>query len=152
MSRIRQELWFSLFLVAVPALVHYLYRGPYAVDLNGDRATFWIGPISTTVPFVFLAGSFLAHCQRYRQRVKDSTPAAFARSAYWGATLAWLSMMGFTLYLTSQAPGPETSSTMGIAVMLTPLFYFPILIGPYLVGAIAQRYWGSGTVGKASPG
>jgi hypothetical protein len=132
--------------------VHTLYKGSYVVDLNGERHTFWIGPLSTTLPFAFLACLFLAHCQRYRRRVTDSTPVAFARPAYWGATLAWLSMMGFTLYLTSQAPGPETSSTMGIAVMLTPLFYLPLLILPYIVGAIAGRIWGSGAVGKALSG
>ena len=117
----------AAFLVAIPAGVHTLLGGPYVVDPEGCRRTFWIGPISTTVPFAALAVLFFTHLCILRSR----SPA----SAYLGAIAAWLSMTGFTIFLTSQVPGPELSSTMGIAVMLTPFFYFPFLVVPYAIGS-----------------
>ena len=117
---------FALWLVAIPAFFHAIWKGAYKPDGLG---TFWIGPISTTAPYVFLALLFWAHCQR--------SP----RSAYYGASLAWLSMMAFTVFLTSQSPGPKVTSTMGIAVGMTPLIYIPFLVFPYIVGAIVGWIW-----------
>ncbi|NOY43429.1 MAG: hypothetical protein GXP26_16540 [Planctomycetes bacterium] len=114
------------FLVAIPAVVHGLFEGAYQPDNLG---TFWIGPISTTAPYVFLALLFLAHYPKSQ------------RSAYCGASMAWLSMMAFTVFLISQTPGPKISSTMGIAVGMTPIIYIPFLVLPYIGGAIVGWLW-----------
>ena len=142
MGRInRIKLWFTIFLVGVPALVHALRTGSYVVD-PANHSTFWIGPVSTTLPFVFLALLFLAHCERDKRSRSASAVSTFPRSAYWGAAMAWLAMMAFTLFLVSHPPGSKTSSTMAIAVMLTPFFYIPWLLAGYTVGALVGRFWG----------
>jgi hypothetical protein len=141
----RINLWFAILLVAVPALIHALFRGSYVVDPDGYRRTFWIGPISTTIPFVFLALLFLAHCQRYKR--SGSVSATFPKSAYWGSAMAWLAMIAFTLFVASQPPGPKVSSTMAIAVVMTPFFYVPLLLFPYAFGTIVGRFWSKWTMG-----
>jgi hypothetical protein len=57
--------------------------------------------------------------------------------------MAWLAMMGFTMFLVLQPPGPKTTSTMAIAVFFTPFFYLPFLIVPYLLGSLVGRFWRS---------
>jgi len=126
MKKRSNTLLFAIVLVAIPAFFHALCKGAYKPD---DLGTFWIGPISTTSPYVFLALLFLAHYPKSQ------------RSAYCGASMAWLSMMAFTVFLISQAPGPKISSTMGIAVVFTPFVYIPFLVLPYLVGAIVGGLW-----------
>jgi len=121
------DILFALsWLVAVPLFVHALNKGAYQPEGMG---TFWIGPISTTVPYVFLALLFIVHSALSR------------RPAYCGAGVAWLSMMAFTLFLIFQTPGSDKSSTIGIAVALTPLFYFPLFIVPYVAGTTAGVLW-----------
>jgi len=119
-----------MFLIAVPVFVHVLCKGAYKPN---DQSTFWIGPVSTTVPYVFLAVLFLAHCAVLKSKSR--------RSAYCGAIMAWLSMMAFTVFLISQTPGPKISSTMVFAAAFTPLFYIPFLVLPYIVGVIASWLW-----------
>lgn len=123
-----------LFLVTVPAIVHASFEGAYKPE--GLGGTFWIGPISTTLPYIFLALVFLAHCHDIGSKSQ--------KRAYVGAIMAWMSMMAFTLYLVSQDPGNELSSTLGIAVGATPFFYIPLLALPYFAGVIAVRLWTSG--------
>ena len=117
---------FALALVAIPAFFHAAWTGSYKPEGLG---TFWIGPISTTAPFAFLALLFLAHSPRS------------LKAAYCGTGLAWLSMMAFTVFLISQTPGPDVTSTMGIAMVFTPFVYIPFLLLPYLVGAIVGWLW-----------
>ena len=125
------KLWFTIvFLIAIPVLVHALFKGAYQMD---NRGTFWIGPISTTVPYLFLTLLFLAHCALLKTKSRES--------AYCGAIAAWLGMMAFTVFLFLQTPGPKHSSTMGIAVALTPFCYIPFLFLPYIVGAIVGLFW-----------
>jgi len=119
-------LLFAIVSVAIPAFFHTLCEGAYKPD---DLRTFWIGPISTTIPYVFLAVLFLAHYLNSQ------------RSAYCGASMAWLSMMAFTVFVVSQTPGPKISSTMGIAVVLSPFAYIPYLVLPYIVGTIVGELW-----------
>ncbi len=119
-------LLFALVLIAIPAFFHGFWSGSYKPEGLG---TFWIGPISTTAPYAFLALLFLAHSPK--------SP----KSAWCGAGLAWLSMMAFTVFLISQTPGPRVTSTMGIAMVFTPFVYIPFLLLPYLVGAIAGWLW-----------
>ncbi len=140
------NLGFAILLVGVPALINALYTGSYLVNPDGDVRTFWIGPISTTLPFAFLALIFLAHCERYKRNRSALAISTFPRSAYLGAAMAWLAMMAFTLFLHSQTPGPKTSSTMAIAVISTPFFYIPLLLPAYAFGAIVGRLWRTGWV------
>lgn len=128
------KLWFTLvFLVMIPALVHTFLEGPYVVNPGGNRRVFWIGPVSTTLPYLFLAFMFLAHCTLLRSRSQIS--------AYCGAVAAWLGMMGFTIFLILQTPGPKSSSTMGIAVAMTPFCYIPFLFLPYIAGTMVGAFW-----------
>ena len=53
--------------------------------------------------------------------------------------MAWFSMMGFTYYLINQASGSdgsELSSTLGIAIVLTPFFYIFVLAVSYTIGSM----------------
>jgi len=122
--------WFAtIFLIAIPALVHALCRGAYKVPPDG---TFWIGPISTTIPYVFLTLLFLAHCFDLKSKSR--------RSAYCGAIMAWIGMMAFTVFIISHTPGKMTS-TMGIAMGLTPFCYIPSLFSFYIAGTIVDLFW-----------
>ena len=147
-------------LVAIPAFIHAVFEGQYVVTSDGrpvsyryvelppgspvkgkyvanpdpGRRGYWIGPISSTLPFVFLALLFLAHCFDLKARSR--------MSAYCGAIAAWLSMMSLTLYIIAQYRGPHLSSTTGIGIMLAPFCYLPFLVVPYIVGAIVGMFWG----------
>lgn len=123
-ARTPLALLFALtFLITIPTFVHALWMGAYKPN---DLRTFWIGPISTTIPYVVLALLFLAHCFNLKSKSQ--------RSAYCGAIMAWLSMMAFTVFLIFQTPGPKLSSTMGIAALFTPFCYIPFLVLPYIIG------------------
>jgi hypothetical protein len=119
-----------LFLISIPACIHAAWKGLYKV--NEDQ-TFYIGPISSTLPFVFLALLFLAHCID----LKNSSH----KPAYICATISWMAMMSFTSFLLSQEYAPPVSSTTGVAVVLTPFFYIPFLFVPYFTGLITFRLW-----------
>jgi hypothetical protein len=62
-------------------------------------------------------------------------------SAYCGAGAAWLSMMGFTIFIIAQYRSPHLSSTIGIGIMLAPFRYLPFLVVPYGLGATAGALW-----------
>lgn len=134
----RTTLYLAALLVGVPEIVNAIYSGSYVIDPDGNRRTFWIGPISTTVPFVILAIVFFSH-------------RAVSRAAYWGAGAAWLSMMGLTMFLISQAPGPQSSSTMAIAVLFTPICYLPVLVVPYALGTVVGRFVNRSALRQSSP-
>ena len=53
--------------------------------------------------------------------------------------MAWLGMMAFTTFVIFQAPGPKHSSTIGIAVALTPFCYIPFLFLSYIVGTSCRH-------------
>ena len=116
--------------VAIPALVHLFWRGSYMLEGLG---AFWIGPISTTLPFVFLAILFLAH---YFDLKSQS-----CKPAYCGLFLAWPCMMAFTTFIILQTPVPRMTSTMAIAVFLTPFLYIPLIVLPYFAGMLAGDFW-----------
>jgi hypothetical protein len=148
------KLLFIVVGLVIPTLVHSLFAGQYVVTSDGrpvsyelvktppnspgqevyvanrdvGRRTFWIGPVSSTLPFIFLVLLFLTHCGRLKSKSR--------RSAYCGALAAWLSMMGFTIYVVSHTRSMHLSSTIGIAVVLTPFCYIPFLFLPYIAGTI----------------
>jgi hypothetical protein len=132
----KAKLCVCAFLVGVPAVVHFLHTGAYVHNTATDHRTFWIGPISTTLPFGLLALLFLAHS---RAGQTDSRTSPFSRSVIFGTLLAWAAMMAFTEFLIHLTPGQQNSSTMGIAIMLTPFLYLPLLVVPYAIGAVAGR-------------
>ena len=119
-----------LFLVSIPACIHASRKGLYKV--NEDQ-TFYIGPISSTLPFVFLALLFLAHCIDLKNESH--------KPAYICATISWMAMISFTGFLLSQDYVPPVSSTTGVAILLTPFFYLPFLFVPYFTGLITFRLW-----------
>ena len=80
--------------------------------------------------YVILAVLFLAHAAILKQK------GCSLLIAYLSASLAWLAMMSFTVFLAFQTPGPNHSSTMAIAVMLTPFFYTRLLVIPYVIGIV----------------
>ena len=146
-------------LLVIPAAVHYLWEGAYVVTSDGrpvsyryvelppgspvgakyvanpdpGRQGYWIGPVSSTLPFIFLALLFLAHCFDLKSRSR--------MSAYCGAIAAWLSMMGFTIFIIAQYRSPHRSSTEGIGIMLAPFRYLPFLFVPYVFGATVGMLW-----------
>ncbi len=131
---------FTAALVGVPAVANTLHAGSYLVDPYG---TFWIGPIGTTLPFVFLALLFWAHCGRSERSKRVKSGAVFPCSATMGAGAAWLAMQGFTQFLLSHPAGPQVSSTQAIAVVLTPLCYLPLLVVGYITGILTNRVRGA---------
>ena len=130
------QLLFAAFLVGVPFWIPYPPRGSY-VAAGRKLGTLWIFPVSSTLPFVFLALVFLAHCERRTRSRSSATHANSLRPAYLGASLAWAAMIAFTIWIAFQNPGPRGSSTLGIAVALTPFMYVPFLVFPYFLGALS---------------
>jgi len=122
---------FAFSLVAIPALVHAFRMGAYKSEIFGG--TYWVGPISTTIPYAGLAALFLAHCYDHKPCTR--------RSAYVTAATAWLSMMAFSVFLICQNPAPNASSTIGIAMVVTPFLFVPFLIIPYLAGSIISMFF-----------
>lgn len=120
-------------LVALPALIHAMYTGSYIIDSNGDGRTFAIGRISTTIPYICLALLFLVHSASIKTRS--------LYPAYGGTVLAWMCMMAFTGFLVSHPRGPDSSSTLAIAVFMTPFCYIPFLVLPYLIGSAMGRVY-----------
>ena len=128
--------WFAMaFLIAIPASVHVLFEGQYTVknDLGQWCWTYWVGPVSNTLPYILLALMFLVHCHFLALQSR--------RPAYCGAIAAWLGMMSFTVFIVSQTPNPQISRYGGIVVVMTPFLYIPYLVVPYLVGMAVGVFW-----------
>ena len=123
------SLFTIFFLIAVPASVHSSYQGVYTGAKGGENG---IGPICTTIPYLFLVILFLANCFDLKSKSR--------RTAYCGAVMAWLAMMSVTLSIISHPPSPNLSPD-GMIVALTPLAYIPFLVIPYIVGVITGRIW-----------
>lgn len=138
-NRARLEgLFLLVFCIAIPLALHITFRGSHLDTGGGEHRTYWIDPIGTTLPFVGLA----ALVMRRTRTLADRSPLP----TYLGGALGWLAMMGFSLYLASLPAGPDSSSTMGVAIIFTPLFYLPYLLLPYGLDLLID----STTRGKAS--
>ena len=136
--------WFAtIVVVAIPALVHVQFRGLYVTGPDNGRQFFWIGPIANTLPFLFLAILFLAHCGRPKSKSR--------RPAYFGAVAAWLGMMAFTISVICLTPYPRLPSTIGLAIMIAPFHYLPFLLLPYAVGTIVGALWNKWARGRSGP-
>jgi hypothetical protein len=136
-----RKFWICVVLVGIPAVAHAANLTRF-VGPSGDVLIRSGMAISATIPYVFLMLVFLAHCDRYERKAARLGLSAFPRSACWGASAAWIAMIWHSIHLIDIAsPLQRLSSSMGIAVMLTPLFYLPYLVFPYLAGGIAAGLW-----------
>ena len=119
--------------VLISFLLHQIFAGSRTRTTGDDTFTYWIGPISTTIPFVIwalftLGLGFLAR-----------NNAGHIRAALAGYLTGWLAMTAFVFWIILLPKGPETSSTMGIALMFTPFFIAPIFPVFFLPGYIVFR-------------
>lgn len=118
--------WLALFLVPsllTSLLLHQIFSGAYVQATPADSYTYFIGPISTTIPFAFWAlVTFLVAMFRRR-------PSHVA--AMIGGYLAgWIGMTAFTFWIVSLPQTFSHSSTMSIAIVMTAIMYaaiFPVL-------------------------
>ena len=56
--------------------------------------------------------------------------------------LAWLGMMGFTIFvITHRSSYSHIPSTVGLAICFTPFRYLPFLFVPYAFGATIGMFW-----------
>ena len=110
------------------ALLYVSLSGSYVRTTATDQATYWIGPLSTTIPFLFwamvtLGIGFMQPGNRHH-----------LLSTVNGYLMGWIAMTAFSLWIVSFPRGPEVTSTMGIAVVLTPFFFLPIFPVAFAAG------------------
>jgi hypothetical protein len=129
-------------------LLHHSFAGAYVYSTASDRYTYWIGPVSTGIPFVFWAvvTIFVASIRPIRREQHDPLLAILC-----GYIAGWLGMTAFTVWIVSLPRGPEHSSTIGIAVALTPFLFapiFPILfsLGYFIARVFCTRRYEPGKV------
>ena len=103
------------------------FSGAYVRSMPDDRCTYWIG-LSTTIPFAFwaLVTLFVASMRREKPDHLHATTCGYAAG--------WMAMTAFSMWIVSFPRGPESTSTMGIAVVLTPFLFLPIFPVLFLVG------------------
>ena len=106
-------------LVAIAALLNHTRSGIYVLETPSDRYVYWIDAVGTTLPCFILAGLAWLHIlRRIRMRTTLAPPVC-------GFIAGWSVMIAFTLFVTSTPRHPELvrSSTIGIAIVLTPFIY-----------------------------
>lgn len=127
--RDRIELLFPLVgCLFIPFVVNLVFRGSYVLPAANGGRYIWVGPIGSTLPFVALAVIFAVHVCSSR-----SIPPF---PAYLGGLMAWMGLAGYTVHVISQPSGPSSSSTMAVAVLISPFLYLPYLVVPYAIGAM----------------
>lgn len=97
---------------------------------NPGNRVYWIDPITSTLPYI---GLLLITLRSISQSKKYNQSIFLPIAGYVGA---WLSMVCFTFWLIFLEPGPRHSSTMGIAIMFTPLFFVAAALPGYMVGLL----------------
>lgn len=120
----------------VSVTLFFCYSGAYVRVTLSDRYTYWIGPVSTTIPFAFWALVTLSVAARGRK-----WPGHLRATSY-GYMAGWLAMTAFSLWIVSLPRGPESSSTMAIAVMLTPILFVPLFPIFFLLGYVISKFFG----------
>ena len=120
----------------ISAILHISYSGAYVYITPSDRSTYWIGPVSTSIPFVFWA--IVTICVAL---MNQSQPRQMIATIV-GYSTGWIAMTAFDLWIVSLPRAPN-SSTMGIAIGLTPFVFgliFPIFFAlGYVVTATALQ-------------
>lgn len=121
--------------IVVSLLLHQIYSGTYARSTQADTFAYFIGPVSTTIPFAFWALiTFLVSLIRRGQ-------PNHAAAVICGYLAGWIGMTAFTFWIVSwpQLFGRSSAVGMSIALALTPLLYaaiFPLL---FPVGYLIAR-------------
>jgi len=147
-DRTSNALLFTLVQVVIPAFVSVYCRGIY---VSKDLGAFWIGPYSTSIPYAVLALIFLVHRFGFNSLVdRSGFTSESHRGAYCGASMAWLSMMTFTVFIICQTYQPRSSAFVGIVMVRTFYWYIPLLVLPYIIGAIVGKLWTKKEEGKYS--
>jgi hypothetical protein len=119
-----------LILLFIAFMVNVFTEGAYISQSGKDKNTYWIGAIGTTIPFLILAFvTFLDILNGWKQN--KNLWLAFS-----GFLCGWLSMMSFTFWIINLEQFSGISSTMGIAVFLTPIVYVFLFPFPYLLGRL----------------
>lgn len=105
------------------ALLYDSLSGAYIRATSTDHFTYWIGPLSTTIPFIFWAMvTWIVGSKRQGQRNHVLSTAG-------GYVTGWMAMTAFGFWIVSFPRGPQATSTMSIAVVTTPflfLSFFPV--------------------------
>jgi hypothetical protein len=114
--RLKPALWLGIgTLVASAAAVNNARSGIYVLQTRTDRYVFWIDPVGTTLPYLLLGAVALLQLGRPKGTV--------AMAPLGGFIAGWSVMIAFTLFISSTPKHPELmrSSTIGIAIVLTPI-------------------------------
>ncbi|MES2788844.1 MAG: hypothetical protein V4719_04420 [Planctomycetota bacterium] len=121
----------------VSVVLFFCYSGAYVRVTFSDHYTYWIGPVSTTIPFAFWALVTLGVAAMGRK-----WPGHLRATSY-GYVIGWLAMTALALWIVSLPKGPESSSTMAIAIMLTPMLFAPLFPIFFLLGYFISKFFGS---------
>ncbi len=108
----------------VSVLLHQIYSGAYVRSTPTDKYTYFIGVVSTTIPFVFWA--LVTFSLSLVRRGRPNHNVAMICDYLAG----WTGMTAFTFWIVSWPQTFGHSSTMAIAVGLTVFLYaaiFPVL-------------------------
>ena len=108
----------------MPFLLHRMLEGGYT---SGSR-TFWVGSVSTTVPYLFLFLLTLFDCFLTTRLQKRCTWPLYSFLVAWTGMMA---LTGWIIGTTTKAS--SSSSTLGIAGMLTPVIYLILGVPLYLI-------------------
>jgi len=136
-----QERWLALILTTsllASLLMHQVYSGAYVRSTLADNYTYFIGVVSTTIPFPFWA--LVTFCVSMIRRGRPNHSAAMIC----GYLTGWMGMTAFTLWIVSWPQTFGHSPTMAIAVVLTAFLYaaiYPILFpcGYFIARVILHR-------------
>jgi len=121
------ERWLALILTTsllASLLLHQIYSGAYVRSTRAENYTYFVGVVSTTIPFAFWALVTFTVSLIRRGRPNHSA------SMICGYLAGWIGITAFTFWIVSWPQTFGHSSTMAIAIVLTAFLYaaiFPIL-------------------------
>ena len=108
----------------ISLLQHQMFSGAYIQSTSAEKYTYFIGVVSTTIPFAFWALVTFAVSLIRRGHSNHLT------GMICGYLAGWTGMTLFTFWIVSWPQTLGHSSTIAIAVGLTPFLYaaiFPVL-------------------------
>lgn len=130
-----QKLLVSILLISSLASVsmYAILSGSYVRTSAADQFTYWIGPSSTTIPFFFWALiTLMVGTTRKGQRIHVFSTLS-------GYVAGWVAMTAYGCWIVSLPAGPPSTSTMGIAVVFTPIVFLLIFPIPFGAGYFTAR-------------
>lgn len=117
----------------VSVLMHQVFAGAYVRATPADNYTYFIGVVSTTIPFAFWALVTFSVSLIRRGR------ADHGAAMICGYLAGWVGMTCFTFWIVSWPKTFQPSSNMAITVLFTAFLYaaiFPVL---FLSGYVSAR-------------